>query len=127
MVANRQEGRQGEQANQAEGRKRAESCLLCGLLRHGRCLRASLFDPFGYTAERREEAALPGEYIAGLEAMLPHLATHAETICQWAEAASGIKGYGPIKARNLAAARATMVALRNAVMMPPKEPHVRAA
>ena len=98
-----------------------------GLLRHGRFLRASMFDPFGHTAERREEAALPGEYIAGLEAMLPHLGTHAEMICQWAEAAAGIKGYGPIKARNLAAARAAMAALHNAVMMPPKEPHVRAA
>ena len=98
-----------------------------GLLRHGRFLRASMLDPFGHTAERREEAALPGEYIAGLEALLPHLATHAETICAWAEAAAGIKGYGPIKARNLAATRARMAALHNAVMTPPKEPHVRAA
>lgn len=101
-----------------------------GILRHGKFLRGTALDPFDRTEERREEAALPAEFIAGLEALLPHLATHHAQICEWAEAASGIKGYGPIKARNLAATRATMDALRNSVTMTPEEtpvPHVRAA
>ena len=101
-----------------------------GVLRHGKLLRATALDPFGHTEERRTEAALAGEYMAGLEALLPHLATRHDIICKWAEAASGIKGYGPIKARNLAATRATMDALRDSVTMAAKEtpvPHVRAA
>jgi len=94
-----------------------------GWLRHGKILRGTPLDPFGHTAERRAEAALPGEFMAELEALLPHLPSQHDAICDWAEAASGIKGYGHIKARNLAATRARMDALRNSVMMP----HVRAA
>jgi indolepyruvate ferredoxin oxidoreductase len=77
-----------------------------GLLRHGKRLRFTPLDPFGHTEERRIERALIEEYRHAIEAMLPRLsaATHA-TICDWAEAASGIKGFGPIKARNLAATR----------------------
>jgi indolepyruvate ferredoxin oxidoreductase len=80
-----------------------------GLLRHGKFLRGSLLDPFGKTAERREERALLGEYRAGLEALLARLspATHG-AICTWAEAAADIKGFGHVKARNLAAARVRM-------------------
>jgi indolepyruvate ferredoxin oxidoreductase len=88
-----------------------------GLLRHGKFLRGTVLDVFGRTEERRTEAALPGEFMAGLEVLLPHLTTHHAKICEWAEAASGIKGYGPIKARNLAATRAAMDALRNSVTM----------
>ena len=46
---------------------------------------------------------------AGIERMVKRLspATHA-TICDWAEAASGIKGFGHVKARNIAATRAQM-------------------
>lgn len=78
-----------------------------GLLRHGKMLRFTPLDPFGHTEERRMERALIEEYRGRIEAMLPRLspATHA-TICDWAEAAAGIKGFGPIKARNLAATRA---------------------
>ncbi len=88
-----------------------------GVLRHGKFLRGTALDVFGRTEERRTEAALPGEFMAGLEALLPHLATHHGKICEWAEAAAGIKGYGPIKARNLAATRSAMDALRNSVTM----------
>ena len=79
------------------------------LLRHGKLLRGTWLDPFARTTERREERALPGEYRAGLEALLSRLspATHG-AICDWAEAAAGIKGFGHVKARNLAAARARM-------------------
>jgi indolepyruvate ferredoxin oxidoreductase len=78
-----------------------------GLLRHGKILRFTPLDPFGRTGERRMERALIGEYRDAIEAMLPRLSlvTHA-AICEWAEAAAGIKGFGPVKARNLAATRA---------------------
>ena len=94
-----------------------------GWLRHGRMLRGTVLDPFGHSEERQIEAALPGEYMAGLEALLPWMATHHDTVCEWAEAAGGIKGFGHIKARNLAATRARMDALRDRVTMP----HVRAS
>jgi indolepyruvate ferredoxin oxidoreductase len=76
------------------------------LLRHGKALRFTPLDPFGHTEERRMERALIDEYRAAVECLLARLtpATHA-AICEWAEAASGIKGFGPIKARNLAATR----------------------
>lgn len=80
-----------------------------GLLRHGKALRGTTLDPFGRTEERRTERALPAEYRAGIERLLHRLtpATHAR-ICDWAEAAAGIKGFGHIKARNLEAARRRM-------------------
>ncbi|HYF08535.1 MAG TPA: DUF6537 domain-containing protein, partial [Acetobacteraceae bacterium] len=80
-----------------------------GWLRHGKVLRGTALDPFGRTEERRTERALIGEYRAGLEGLLKRLSpgTHA-TICDWAEAASGIKGFGHIKARNLVEARRRM-------------------
>lgn len=95
-----------------------------GWLRHGKVFRGTWLDPFGRTEERRSEAALPGEYMAGLQVLLPYLTTHHELVCEWAEAAAGIKGYGPIKARNLATARARMDALAASVT---QGPHVRAA
>ena len=78
-----------------------------GWLRHGKALRGTALDPFGRTGERRTERALIDEYRDAITAHLKRLspATHA-TICDWAEAAAGIKGFGPIKARNLAATRA---------------------
>jgi indolepyruvate ferredoxin oxidoreductase len=78
-----------------------------GLLRHGKALRFTPLDPFGHTEERRMERALIEDYRAAIEGFLPKLggATHA-TICDWAEAAAGIKGFGPIKARNVAQVRA---------------------
>jgi indolepyruvate ferredoxin oxidoreductase len=77
-----------------------------GMLRHGKVLRFTPLDPFGRTEERRMERALVEEYRATLESLLPRLspANHG-AICEWAEAASGIKGFGPVKARNLAAVR----------------------
>ena len=78
-----------------------------GWLRHGKRLRFTPLDPFGRTEERRMERALIAEYRAAIEAFLPQLsaANHA-AICDWAEAAVGIKGFGPIKARNVARTRA---------------------
>ena len=83
-----------------------------GWLRHGKVLRGTMLDPFGRTEERRTERALPGEFRAGLEKMLPRLspATHS-TACEWVEAWGGIKGFGHVKARNLEATRARLAAM----------------
>ena len=78
-----------------------------GLLRHGKVLRGSALDPFGRSEERRMERALPGEFRAGVERLLSNPALAAE----WAEAWAGVKGFGHIKARNLAATRARLVAI----------------
>jgi hypothetical protein len=49
---------------------------------------------------------------AAIEGFLPKLsaATHG-AICDWAEAAAGITGFGPIKARNVAQVRARWQAM----------------
>jgi indolepyruvate ferredoxin oxidoreductase len=78
-----------------------------GLLRHGKVLRFTPLDPFGRTEERRMERALIAEFSAMIEGLLPRLsaANHA-AVCEWAEAAAGIKGFGPVKARNVERVRA---------------------
>jgi len=77
-----------------------------GLLRHGKALRGTPLDVFGYTHERREERALLAFYEAGVARLLEDLspATHARAVA-WAEVAAQVKGFGHVKARNLAAAR----------------------
>jgi indolepyruvate ferredoxin oxidoreductase len=83
-----------------------------GLLRHGKALRGTVLDPFGHTEERSVERRLPDEFRAGIEAWLarPDAADHGR-ICEWAEAWAGVKGFGHIKARNLAAVRKRLAAL----------------
>jgi indolepyruvate ferredoxin oxidoreductase len=82
-------------------------------------LRGTAFDPFGRTEERRTERALVGQYRACIEELLPALA--AGNLAQAAEIArlpEEIRGYGHVKERHLAAARAKwdklMVAWREA-------------
>lgn len=62
------------------------------------------------------ERALIEEYRAAIAAFLPKLtpANHA-AICDWAEAAAGIKGFGPVKARNLARVRARWAEIAAAI------------
>ena len=85
------------------------------LLRHGKALRGTALDVFGRTEERRTERALPREFRAGIEGFLATLtpASHARA-CQWAEAWAGVKGYGHIKHRNLAATRAALARIEAA-------------
>ncbi len=85
------------------------------LLRHGKALRGTALDVFGKTEERRMERALPSEFRAGVEGFLAALtpASYAQA-AEWAEAWAGVKGYGHIKLRNLAATRAKLAALGQA-------------
>ena len=69
-------------------------------------LRGTPFDIFGYSAERRLERRLTTEYEATLDALLRTLTP--DTLAVAAEVArlpEGIRGYGPVKERSIAAAR----------------------
>jgi indolepyruvate ferredoxin oxidoreductase len=70
-------------------------------------LRGTPLDPFGYTQERRTERALIGEYMQLIEGVLDGLdeAGHARALAV-ARVPETIKGFGHVKARHLAAARA---------------------
>jgi indolepyruvate ferredoxin oxidoreductase len=75
-------------------------------------LRGSVLDPFGHSEERRLERALIGEYEKTVEALLSGLrADNLETAAQIARLPETIRGYGPIKLRNAAAARARQAEL----------------
>jgi indolepyruvate ferredoxin oxidoreductase len=70
-------------------------------------LRGTWADPFGYTAERREERAAIGAYerLVG-ERLLPHLAAHNLALAtELASLPLSIRGYGHVKAA--AAAKAS--------------------
>lgn len=82
-----------------------------GLLRHGKALRGTALDPFGRTEERRTERALPGEFRDGIDRLLAGLPANHAMACDWAEAWAGVKGFGHIKARNLAATRARLATI----------------
>ena len=69
-------------------------------------LRGTAFDPFGRTAERREERALIEEYRQAIAAMLPLLnPDNRAAAAAFARLPEQIRGYGHVKARHLAAAR----------------------
>jgi indolepyruvate ferredoxin oxidoreductase len=75
-------------------------------------LRGSALDPFGKTEERRTERALIGEYRAAIDELLSGL--DAERLTQAVEIAripEEIRGYGHVKARHLATARAKWATL----------------
>ena len=78
------------------------------LLRHGKLLRGTALDPFGRTEERRMERALIDEFIAGLDTVPP------TRLREWVDAWAGIKGFGHVKARNLAATRERLAAILGA-------------
>ena len=82
------------------------------LLKHLKVLRGSALDIFGYTQERRTERALISEYRATVAALLGKLSAenHAQAL-ELARLPEGIKGFGHVKARNLAAVRSKWDAL----------------
>ncbi|WP_424134481.1 indolepyruvate ferredoxin oxidoreductase family protein [Roseomonas chloroacetimidivorans] len=97
------------------------------LLRHGKVLRSTALDPFGHTEERRTERALIREFRDGLDALLPRLdaSTHA-TIQEWVEAWAGIRGFGPIKAANIAKTRPRLAAIAARLDLPAPVPALAA-
>lgn len=76
-------------------------------------LRGTPLDPFGYTEERRSERRLIADYQALLETIMAELtpANHGTAVAL-AAIPEKIRGFGPVKARHLAAAKAEEAALR---------------
>ncbi|KIC46227.1 indolepyruvate ferredoxin oxidoreductase family protein [Tateyamaria sp. ANG-S1] len=71
------------------------------LLAKGKGLRGTWADPFGYTAERREERALIDWYIAGLERLSQGTAD-ANAARTFLSAPLEFRGYGPVRAEAVA-------------------------
>jgi indolepyruvate ferredoxin oxidoreductase len=68
------------------------------VLSHGRFLRGTPFDPFGYSRVRRVERSLPGEYTALVERTLACLSPDtAATAIEIAELPELVRGYEAIK------------------------------
>ena len=75
-------------------------------------LRGTAFDPFGRTAERREERALITEYRACIEGLLAKLSAPKLALArEIAAIPQEIRGFGHVKERHLVAARAKWQAL----------------
>ncbi len=78
-------------------------------------LRGTALDPFGWTAERRMERALPGWFEGVLDRQLAGLS--AETLdraVEIAKAPMDIRGYGPVKARAVDTVKARVAKLEAA-------------
>ncbi|MBE7940651.1 indolepyruvate ferredoxin oxidoreductase family protein [Ramlibacter aquaticus] len=72
-----------------------------------RAIRGSWLDPFGHTQERRLERALPGQFMARIESLLPRLSRDTLGIaCEIAALPMAVRGFGHVKLGNLALARA---------------------
>ena len=70
-----------------------------GLLAKGKRLRGTVFDPFGYSAERRHERAAFGEYAAKIDRLLADLRPdNAALAIEIAALPLAIRGFGPVKA-----------------------------
>ncbi len=75
-------------------------------------LRGTAFDPFGYSRERKTERALIGDYEAMLDEILAKLAPANHHIAVGLAAIpEKIRGFGHVKTRHLAAAKADEAAL----------------
>jgi len=82
------------------------------LLAKWKGLRGTAFDPFGYTLERRTERKLIADYEAVLEEILAKLTPDNHHLAVGLAAIpEKIRGFGHVKARHLAAAKADEAAL----------------
>ena len=88
-----------------------------------RGLRGGVLDVFGYSAERRTERALIAHYRDTLAALLPRLsADNLQQFVALAAIPEDIRGYGHVKERHLAAARAREAALLAQLQGAPQSP-----
>ena len=68
------------------------------LLAHGKALRGTPFDPFGYTRERRDERALMGHYRALVDKTLGVLTpANLSGAAELLSLVDSVRGYGPVK------------------------------
>jgi indolepyruvate ferredoxin oxidoreductase len=83
-----------------------------GVLAQLKSLRGTAFDPFGYTAERRAERQLVGDYESLLDEVIAKLAPENHHVAVGLAAVpEKIRGYGHVKQRHIAAAKADEAAL----------------
>ncbi|MET3131724.1 indolepyruvate ferredoxin oxidoreductase [Oxalobacteraceae bacterium GrIS 1.11] len=76
-------------------------------------LRGTLFDPFGYTAERRRERAARDDYFALVAEICASLdGANRATLLKLAQLPEQVRGYGHVKAKNLDRAEAEALRLR---------------
>ena len=76
-------------------------------------LRGTMFDPFGYTAERKMERRLVADYETLLGEIVAQLTPNNHRIAvELAMIPEKVRGFGPVKQRHLAAAKAEEAALR---------------
>jgi indolepyruvate ferredoxin oxidoreductase len=90
--------------DKATGRRRkiaipgALALPLFRVLRHGKAVRGSILDPFGYQAERRHERALIDQYISDIRTVLAGLSpANLPVAVKLAELPDQIRGFGPVK------------------------------
>ncbi|BAI72396.1 indolepyruvate ferredoxin oxidoreductase, alpha subunit [Azospirillum sp. B510] len=98
------------------------------LLAKGKRLRGTRLDPFGRTAERRQERRLIAEYEAVVGELLTGLtAERLDLAVEIAALPMEMRGYGPVKARNVAAAKAKEARLLSGFRAPITAPQPLAA
>ena len=100
------------------------------VLRHGKVLRGTRLDPFGWLAERRHERALRDTYIEDLRAASAALRPETLDIAvALAELPDAIRGFGPVKDANRVKAeqRRTMLLARLAAPPPMPAPAIEMA
>jgi indolepyruvate ferredoxin oxidoreductase len=89
------------------------------VLRHGKLLRGTVADPFGFQSERRQERALVRQYIGDLRTVMAALtAANMDTAVALAELPDQIRGFGPVKDANRAKAEAQRTQLLEALSRP---------
>ena len=89
-------------------------------LRHGKALRGTPLDPFGYQAERRAERALGRETERSIDAAIGALRPETlDTAVALADIPNHIRGFGPVKDKAMADAAPQRAALLTALNAQP--------
>jgi len=91
-----------------------------GILAMFKFLRGTVFDPFGYSEERKLERKLIADYVTNLDELIATLSSQNRALAvAIASIPEKIRGFGPIKDRSVTAAKAEeavlLTRLRNAV------------
>lgn len=90
------------------------------VMRHGKLLRGTALDPFGYQAERKWERALIGQYVSDLRNAMAALRSDTlETAISLAALPDQIRGFGPVKEANRVKAEARRAMLLAQLAAPP--------
>lgn len=105
---------------------------LFAVLQHGKRLRGTPLDPFGYTAERRSERQWIAWYEADLATVLaalsePHAATRIDDAVALLSLPDGMRGFGPVKREAMSRAADERLALLQALRQPEQVERAREA